>query len=111
VLFGASLADLVGDGSSCREPFVRCFLKASLFFKGPVHDATRSRIHDGADSDAGDTGAAGLTTWLLLTAAMTAVSAFNAADLTPLLTAAVSAFYNALSFQSISLASGRAEGA
>jgi hypothetical protein len=42
--------------------------------------------------------AAGLTTWLLLTSPMTAVSAFDAADITPLLRAAVGAFYNALSF-------------
>jgi hypothetical protein len=42
--------------------------------------------------------AAGLTTWLLLTAPMTAVSAFDAADITPLLQAAVGAFYTALSF-------------
>ena len=41
---------------------------------------------------------AGLTTWLLLTSPMTAVSAFDAADITPLLEAAVGAFYNALSF-------------
>ena len=46
----------------------------------------------------GTLAAAGLTTWLLLTSPMTAVSAFDAADITPLLSAAVSAFYNALSF-------------
>jgi hypothetical protein len=41
---------------------------------------------------------ASLTTWLLLTSPMTAVSAFDAADITPLLRAAMGAFYNALSF-------------
>jgi hypothetical protein len=42
--------------------------------------------------------AASLTTWLLLTAPMTAVSAFDTADITPLLRAAMGAFYSALSF-------------
>jgi hypothetical protein len=46
----------------------------------------------------GTLAAAGLTTWLLLTSPMTAVSAFDSADITPLLQAAVGAFYNALSF-------------
>jgi hypothetical protein len=46
----------------------------------------------------GTLAAASLTTWLLLTSPMTAVSAFDAADITPLLRAAVGAFYNALSF-------------
>jgi hypothetical protein len=46
----------------------------------------------------GTLAAASLTTWLLLTSPMTAVSAFDAADITPRLQAAVDAFYNALSF-------------
>jgi hypothetical protein len=46
----------------------------------------------------GTLAAAGLTTWVLLTSPMTAVSAFDAADIGPLLGAAVSALYNALSF-------------
>jgi hypothetical protein len=46
----------------------------------------------------GTLAAAGLTTWLLLTSPMTAVSAFDAADITPLLQAAVGALYSALSF-------------
>jgi hypothetical protein len=41
---------------------------------------------------------ASLTTWLLLTSPMTAVSAFDALDITPLLNAAIGAFYTALSF-------------
>jgi hypothetical protein len=41
---------------------------------------------------------ASLTTWLLLTSPMTAVSAFDALDIRPLLNAAIGAFYTALSF-------------
>jgi hypothetical protein len=46
----------------------------------------------------GTLAAASLTAWLLLTSPMTAVSAFDAADFTPLLRAAVGALYNALWF-------------
>jgi hypothetical protein len=46
----------------------------------------------------GTVAAAGLTAWLLLTSPMTAVSAFDTADIRPLVGAAMSVFYNALSF-------------